>query len=431
MTEQRPSQARGWTVVIAALAINLILGVLYAWGVTGKALVGQWHWSKAQASLPFTVSTVAFALTMIFAGRAQDKIGPRYVAMLGGIILGIGLGASYFAKSPLAMVLTFGVLGGIGIGIGYSATTPPSIKWFPPARKGLITGIVVSGVGLAAVYMAPLTDYLLRTFGISNTFLVLGIGTIVLVSLFAQVLTNPPAGYVPASTATTTAAARKPAAAPRRDLDWHEMLATGQFYQLWLMFVLSASAGLMIIMHVSIIAKEQAHVDKWGFMLIAILALCNTSGRLVSGFLSDRIGRSNTMILAFVAQAINMFAFSQYTTPELIIFGSAFTGLCYGTIFTLFPATTADLYGVRNLGVNYGLMFTAFGVAGVTGPYVAGKLRDITGSYHNGFLICAGMLLLGAVLAFLLRAPATAALAPAGPSGEGAAVKPGRAEAMK
>lgn len=146
-------------------------------------------------------------------------------------------------------------------------------------------------------------------------------------------------------------------------------------------------------------------MDKWGFLLIAILALCNTSGRLVSGFLSDRIGRTNTMILAFLLQALNMFAFRHYTTPELMIFGAAFTGLCYGTIFTLFPATTADFYGVRNLGVNYGLMFTAFGVAGVTGPYIAGRIRDHFGSYHNAFTISAVMLLLGALLAFLLKAP--------------------------
>ena len=164
MTQQETSPIRGWTVVLAALSINLILGVLYAWSVMGKALVAQWHWSKTDATLPFTVSTAAFALTMIFAGRWQDKIGPRYVAMLGGIILGAGLVLSSFAKTPLAMVITFGVIGGIGIGLGYSATTPPSIKWFPPASKGLITGIVVSGVGLAAVYMSPLTNYLLRTY---------------------------------------------------------------------------------------------------------------------------------------------------------------------------------------------------------------------------------------------------------------------------
>ena len=125
MTQQTPSQIRGWTVVLAALSINLILGVLYAWSVVGKALVLQWHWTRTDASLPFTISAVSFALMMIFAGRWQDKIGPRYVAMLGGIMLGLGLIASSFASMPGMMLVTFGVVGGLGIGLGYSATTPP------------------------------------------------------------------------------------------------------------------------------------------------------------------------------------------------------------------------------------------------------------------------------------------------------------------
>src|ERR1035438_262888 len=246
MTQPTTSPIRGWTVVIAAISINLILGVLYAWSVMGKALVLQWHWKAAQASMPFTIPAASFALMMIFAGRWQDKIGPRYVAMLGGIILGLGLIASSFAKTPEMMLVTFGLVGGLGIGLGYSATTPPSIKWFPPARKGLITGLVVSGVGLAAVYIAPLTQYLVKATSIPKTFLILGVGTIILVSLLSQILTNPPVGYNPASAAAPgMAAAKAPTARP--NLDWQEMLRTGQFYQLWLMLVLAASAGLMII----------------------------------------------------------------------------------------------------------------------------------------------------------------------------------------
>ena len=159
------------------------------------------------------------------------------------------------------------------------------------------------------------------------------------------------------------------------------------------MFVLSASAGLMIIGTSPSSPRTRPTWTNGGSVLIAILAIFNTSGALVSGFLSDRIGRTNTMILAFVLQAINMFAFIHYTTPALLIFGAAFTGLCYGTIFTLFPAATADFYGVRNLGVNYGLVFTAFGVAGVTGPMLGGRIRDAFGSYHNAFTISAIMLL--------------------------------------
>jgi MFS transporter, OFA family, oxalate/formate antiporter len=405
MSSEKSAAARGWTVALAALGINLILGVLYAWSVIGKALVQQWQWSKTETALPFTVATAAFAITMIFAGRLQDKSGPRVIAMLGGLILGAGLIGSAFVRAPLGMVITFGLIGGIGIGLGYSATTPPAIKWFPPAKKGLITGLVVSGVGIAAVYISPLTQYLLRTTSIPTTFLILGGGAAVIVALLSQLLTNPPAGFTPAAPATVSGEAHtKPATAGTPTLDWHEMLRTPQFYLLWVTFILGASAGLMIIAHVAMIAAEQAKWA-WGFVPVANLAVFNTLGRIVSGAVSDRIGRTRTMMLAFGLQALNMFAFPYYTTPALIVFGSAFTGLCYGTIFTLMPAATADFYGVRNLGVNYGILFTAFGVAGTIGPVMGGWIRDVSGSWSYSFTISAVLLLLGVALAYTVRAP--------------------------
>lgn len=409
-SDARPARnGRGWSVVIAALTINLVLGVLYAWGVMAKALTTQWHWTKTQAALPFTVSTGAFAITMVFAGRLQDKMGPRRIAALGGAVLGGGLLLSAYADSPSIMVLTFGVIGGIGIGLGYSATTPPAIKWFPPDRKGVITGIVVSGVGLAAVYIAPLTQYLLKETTIPNTFAALGAGAIVTVLVLAQGLVDPPAGYQPAPSGSS--AERKSAAlaaSGRRTYDWHEMLRTTTFYQLWCMMILAASAGLMLIAHIAIIAKEQAQLG-WGAAPVALLAIFNTTGRVVSGFVSDRIGRTRTMVLAFGLQALNMFVFANYTTPELLVFGSAFTGLCYGAIFTLMPAAIADFYGLRHLGVNYGLLFTGFGVAGIVGPILGGQIRDHFGTYRPSYTIAAVMLLIGVVLALRTRAPNAAA----------------------
>lgn len=413
MSSVAPVRNRGVVVVLAALSINLVLGVLYAWGVIAKALVVEWHWSKTEAALPFTVSTASFALMMVFAGRWQDRIGPRTVVTIGGCLLGLGLIASAYAGSPLVMLLTFGVVGGVGIGFGYSATTPPSIKWFHPSKKGLVTGVVVSGVGLAAVYISPLTQYLLKSVGIQQTFLVLGIATIVIVTVLARLLMNPPEGYQPPPPAIAAGAPAAVKAAPSRNVDWQEMLKTSQFYRLWGMFVLAASAGLMIIAHVAIIAKEQGRWE-WGFVPVVLLAIFNTAGRISSGYLSDRIGRTQTMVLAFTLQALNMFVFASYTSPALLVLGSALTGLCYGTIFTLMPAATADFYGVRHLGVNYGLVFTAFGVAGTIGPILGGRIRDVTGSYAMSYAIAGGMLLVGALLALTTRAPRAVAAAQPG-----------------
>ncbi len=399
MTEPIPANNRGWIVVLAGIAIKLVLGSLYAWGVLAKALVVEWHWSRTDAALPFTVSTAAFAVMMIFAGRMQDRLGPRVVAVLGGIMFGIGLVGSSAAHSPGVMLLTYGLLGGMGIGLCYSATTPPAIKWFPAHKKGLVTGMVVSGVGLAAVYVSPLTQFLLQKTSIPQTFLILGIGATVAISLVSMFLANPPAGFQPAAAPTGVP---RPKMGKAAQMDWHEMVRTAEFYRLWSTFALAASAGLMIIAHVAIIAREQVHWEL-GYVPVALLAIFNTLGRIVSGYVSDRIGRRETMLLAFVLQALNMLAFAFYTTPGLLVFGSAFTGLCYGTIFTLMPAATADSYGVKNLGVNYGLVFTAFGVAGVLGPILGGRIRDLSGSYTASYVISAVMLLIGAGLAFRTR----------------------------
>jgi OFA family oxalate/formate antiporter-like MFS transporter len=403
---------RGWTVVLAGLAINLVLGVLYSWSVIAKALVVQWHWKATEASLPFTVSAAAFSVMMIFAGRWQDRVGPRYIAMIGGLSLGAGLVGSAFATTPLLMLITFGLIGGVGIGLGYSATTPPAIKWFPPEQKGLITGIVVSGIGLAAVYMAPLTQFMLRATSISTTFLCLGAGTVFLVCACSQLLKNPEPGYSP-----NRANASRPVSlrgkATGVDADWREMLATVRFYQLWLMFILAASAGLMIISQMALIARDQAHIETWGFAPVAALALFNTLGRLLAGAVSDRIGRAKTMGLAFALQAANMFAFTHYTSPTFLICGAALAGLCYGALFTLFPATTADLYGMRNLGVNYGLLFTGFGIAGTLGPILGARMRDHFHSYHYAFAISGTMLVVGALLTLTLPRPRTSIVHPA------------------
>lgn len=403
MSEQKASNTKGWIVVLAGLGINLILGTLYAWGVIGKALVVQWQWSKMDASLPFSVSTAVFAVMMVFAGRMQDKFGPRWVAASGGVMFGLGLALSSFAQSPWLMVLTFGVFGGMGLGLAYSATTPAAVKWFPATRKGLIAGIVVGGVGIAAIIMAPLTQLLLDKTNISQTFLILGIGAAIAIMLFSMMLNNPPAGYQPAP-ASAPARAAAPAVSAKRDIDWHEMLRTKQFYLLWVMYVLTASAGLMLISNVAIIALEQAAWQA-GFVAIMTLAIFNTIGRFGSGAISDRIGRTNTMIIAFVIQAANMFMFAYYASPMAIISGCAVTGLCYGALFVLMPAATADFYGLKNLGVNYGLVFTAFGVAGVWGSLLGGRIRDMLGSYSVAYIMCAVMLLVAAVLALVIRTP--------------------------
>jgi OFA family oxalate/formate antiporter-like MFS transporter len=287
------------------------------------------------------------------------------------------------------MVLTYGIAG-MGNGLCYASTIPASIKWFPPERKGLATGIVVSGIGLATVYISPIANWLLGNWGISTTFMVLGSGAFFVMIASAQFLRNPPANYNPQSKICEVKVPGDVPGDASCDIDWPEMIRTKLFYKLWFMYLVAASAGLMIIGHIATIAKTQANWEN-GFYLVIIFAIFNTVGRFMAGFFSDKYGRRNVMLLVFVVQAVNLLFFASYITPELLAVGTMLTGLCYGSCFSLFPLATADFFGMRNFGVNYGLIFLAWGFAGILGPILAGSAADMTGNYFIAYAISGGL----------------------------------------
>lgn len=388
-----------WIVTSAAISINLILGVLYIWSIVGKALMKELNWSSTQASLPYTVCIATFAFVMIFAGKLQDVKGPRLGALLGGLLVGSGLLLTGFVKSPLVMAITFGVMVGAGIGFGYASTTPAAVKWFPSSKKGLISGLVVSGVGFAAVYISPLTNMLITDHGISKTFIILGLGSVIILVSLSQFLVNPPAGYSAEVGSSHTSKKTSISSVEKRDFEWRKMLKTVAFYKLWIMYAFTASAGLMIIGHLAIIAKQQA---KWenGFYLVVFLAIFNTLGRIIGGMACDKFGYIRVMRVTFLIQAVNMLLFNYYLSPTTLAIGAAFTGLSYGALFSIFPVTSAEFFGMKNLGVNYGLLFTSWGCAGVIGPLMAAKILDSTGSYNASYIISAALLIVAGIMTF-------------------------------
>jgi OFA family oxalate/formate antiporter-like MFS transporter len=447
----KQSSSYGWVVTFAGTGINLALGALYAWSVFKKPLANAFDLSDKSTALPYSVAIIVFALMMVPAGRLQDKIGPRVVATISGILVGLGFIISSFATPGNALpylVLGFGVLAGAGIGFGYAAATPPAIKWFPPEKKGLIVGLVVGGFGLASVYVAPLTDGLIKSKSpnpatiimeqapgaeaqvveagmitmdqareqyskaCSNAFRILGILFMAITVVFAQLLKNPPAGYKPEPIkgAKKADAKAKPKAAAA-DYSLAEMLKTPQFYLMWIMFVFSAGAGLMVISFMAKLAAELNTAGKIafaGFVFVAILAIGNASGRIISGTLSDKIGRTTTMFIVFIVQAAVMAMFPRLESTLVFVIASLLVGFCYGSCLSLFPSTTADYFGMKNLGLNYGLVFTAWGVGGFIMPLIAGAIKDSTGSYTNSFYVASAICVVAALMSFLLKAPAAA-----------------------
>jgi MFS transporter, OFA family, oxalate/formate antiporter len=464
---------KGWTVTIAGIGINLALGVLYAWSVIKKAIPSEWGWSDADKALPYSIACIVFACVMVPAGRLQDRIGPRWVATAGGILTGIGCIIASYAVTVPWFVIGFGIFAGAGIGLGYAAATPPAVKWFPARKTGLIAGLVVAGFGLASVYISPIANHMtgftlsgkpvpeleqlageqaafdsqlraaqagldtgqgdpgtaeithasleiaakeaalrdagarllaLKERNIHRTLLTFGIGFLIVVTLLAQLLVAPPPGYRPPDSGP--GAAKTAAAAV--DLGPTEILRTPLFYLLWTMYAFAAGAGLMIIGNITTIAKL-GKIEA-GFILVALLAIGNAAGRIIAGMLSDRIGRLWTMCVIFLFQAGLMMALrTGLTDMTAFVIVSMLLGFNYGACLSVFPSTVKDNFGLKNFGINYGLVFTAWGIGGFVFPLLAGKLFEAakkstgTGSYNDAYLTAAAVLVLAAALTFVTR----------------------------
>ncbi len=390
----------GWFIVAVATGINLIGGLLYIWSIIAANLISAYGWSSKQASLPYTAALVAFVIAMAIFGRVLDRRGPRFTATLAVLLMGAGLVLSGLFIHPWWLVFSFGVITGAGTGIMYVSTSTTPAKWFAAEKNGAVTGIVVAGIALATVYYSPLVNALLGAVGLPRTFIFIGIAVPAICGLLAQFMANPPAGYAPPASLSAAAPAQR---VP--DVTWREMVKTPEFYKLWLMLAFSSSAGLMIFGHAATVARVQVNWNG-GYLLVSLLAVFNVLGRLLGGVLSDRVGRLNLMRIVFIVQAINLLLFSRYDTIGLLAFGMALAGLCYGATFPLFPAMVMDLYGKKNLGSNYGLVNTAWGVGGVIGPMIAAAILDASGSYAAAFAAASALLAVSAILSVGFHCPA-------------------------
>jgi len=424
----RPSNRKGWVVALAGTGINLALGILYSWSIFKEAIAdsikagGPFDWDPASTNDPYAVACLVFAAAMILAGKVQDKFGPRITCVLGGLLVGGGFFWTSRSTSYWAWVLGFGVLAGTGIGFGYSAAIPSALKWFPPARTGLIAGIVVSGFSLASLYIAPLATYLLGACGLQQSMLFFGVAFAVVVGLLGLLVANPPQGYVPAVVSAPQAEKDSPASSRVVDRTPSELFRDGKFYTLWTCYFIGAGAGLMVIGSARGLARVS--MGEMAFLVVAVMAIGNTAGRLVAGVISDKIGRAATLTIMLVFQATLMFAAipvlaGEGANPMLVVLLVSIMVFNYGTNLSLFPSFAKDLWGMKNFGMNYGILFSAWGAGAFVLVRVAEMVKVKTGGFTANFAAAGVLLLIGAMLSLSLRpspfevaevAPATDAL---------------------
>jgi len=416
---------KAWVVVFAGTAVNLCLGILYAWSVWAKALVNEkmvgqplpdamnagWTYlNNAMAATPFSLCVIIFAVLMIPGGRIQDKYGPKVGATTGGLFLALGCIIAGLMKSYTGLIIGFGIFGGIGMGIGYAAPTPAALKWFGPHKRGLIAGLVVGGYGGAALYVSPLGAYLLNSGGITYSFIFLGIMFAVVTIIAGQLLAWPPAGYVPPAAAVKPGAAAAPSITK---LDWvaGDMMKTWQFWALVLMFIGTTQSGLLIIANaagmLATTAKGIPFFADNAWILASYGGLINALGRVGTGMYSDKIGRDNAYTVNCLVSAVCLFALPAIIGSKSLFFLFLAVGIAYwqyGGGLALMPAFTGDFFGPKNLGFNYGLVFMGWGM-GFFMARLGGTIKDITGSLNWAFYISAMVLILAVVVARVTKRP--------------------------
>jgi OFA family oxalate/formate antiporter-like MFS transporter len=423
---------KAWVVTFAGMTINLCLGILYAWSVWAKALIdvknagqpmsgineGWTYLTNAEAATPFSLCVIIFALFMIPGGRIQDKFGPKVGATVGGLCLAAGCILAGLMRSYSGLIIGFGILGGIGMGIGYAAPTPAALKWFGPHRRGLIAGLVVGGYGGAALYIAPLAQKLIDSYGVSGSFIGLGVFFAVVVVIAGQLLAWPPAGYVPPAAAAQTAAGAAATAKKQTAHNWSagEMTKTWQFYALVILFIGSTQSGLMIIANAAgILAKAAKGVpflvaNAW--ILVSFGGAINALGRVGTGMYSDKIGRANAYTLNCIISAVCLLAMPSIIASQNVVLLFLAVGIAYwqyGGGLALLPAFTADFFGAKNLGFNYGLVFLGWGL-GFFMARLAGTIKDMTGSLDYAFYLSAAVLIVAVALVRITKRPSWAAL---------------------
>lgn len=388
---------------LSGILMMLCIGNVYAWSAFRNPLMKAFGWTMAEATYPFQISIAVFAVAMVFAGRWQDRSGPRPVAMLGGILIGAGfILAGLFGSTLTGMIVAFGVVAGIGMGGAYVTPLATTITWWPD-RRGLMTGLVMLGMGAGAIIGGVGAPLLIDRIGVLPTFIVLGVVFGAVITGAGAVLKPPPAGTVFGTHVAVVPGQVKPVAQyqflPR------EMLSTRSFYFIWFAFVIGSGVGLMVISQASPIGQELAGLDvRSAGIAIVILSVFNGLGRLGFGALSDRIGRKNTFLAAFALEILTfVFVLPNASGFASYAIGVGLIGATYGAFMGVMPSITADYFGTKNIGVNYAWVYTAWGAAGILGPMVGVMMK---GAWVPSFYLLAGICVVGMIIMALTNPPA-------------------------
>ncbi len=396
-----------WLIALAGIVMQICLGTVYGWSVFTKPLMAAHNWSNADVTLTFTIAIGCLAISSAAGGYILDTKGARIVATIGGVLFGLGTLITGYGDqigSLTVIYLGYGLVCGLGLGFGYITPIATLVKWFPD-KRGLITGLAVMGFGLGSLMLTLLSPGMIASMGTAMTFYIFGAIFLVAVTAAAQLMVEPPPGYVPAGWVSPSG---KAAAA---GMTLGEAVSSKYFYLLWAMLFINITAGIALISQASPMAQDlmpssmsAAEKAMQAGAILGIFAIVNGLGRLFWASASDKIGRRTVFLILFGTQAVAFYFLSSTKDMTLFTIICSYIYACYGGGFATMPAYAADVFGTKYVGRIYGWMLTAWGAAGIMGPMLFARIRQSSGNYSEA-LVITSIALAVAILLPILSAP--------------------------
>lgn len=397
-----------WVVLVACCLINLCLGSIYAWSVFASSMaeylsnLTNTTLTTGDLAIVYTIANSVGPITMISGGWFNDKFGPKKVIILGGMMFGAGMICSGFAGSVNFLIVSYGLVSGLGLGMAYGCTISSCVKYFPD-KRGLIGGITTAAYGLSSVILPPVVTLIVNRYDAAIAFKAIGTVFLLLIVVCTLFIEPCPDKFVPDGW--------KPAAVSESgegpvNKNWKEMLQSPVFYVMIILLTCGAFCGMMIISQASAAAQNMVGMTSLAASTaVSVLALFNAGGRIIAGYISDKIGRINTLMAACILSIFGLVLLMMTKDGGNLIFyaGVSMIGLCFGSFMGVFPGFTADQFGPKNNSVNYGIMFIGFALAGYFGPQVMRNVYAADGTYQRAFLIGCGLNVAGILLTFLYR----------------------------
>ena len=401
-----PNPAR-WPVLVGGGLMNVALGTYYAWSVYVPALEREFHWTRTQTSLVATIDMVCLASSFLVAGMLQNRIGPRAVATIGGLLFSCGLFLASFTQSLTMLYLTWGVMVGIRLGFGYLAPITVGSKWFPNHR-GLVNGLAIGIFAAGSGIFGPIASTLVERIGWRATWQLYAGVFFIFTMVGAYMLKDPPDGYVAPASGST--AVNRPKA-HHLDVPTSQVLRTPMFYALWLAYALGTTAGTMVISQLVPFARASGFTAANAALAITVGAVGSAAGRFLSGWMSDHLGRLLTLRAIIGVSMIATPSLYLWREEVLLFYVLLFVVYyCYGTQLSVYTALAGDFYGTKYLATNYGVLLLAWGFAGVLGPVIGSRVYVSTGTYQYAFFGSAVLAFAAlAILSVIVRPPASPA----------------------